>query len=67
MAEVAIEKRFEIEVRDLEYQRIDGVPLLGAPLPADQARKFRRLVSGRDRRAWRRLGVGRPAQQRAAR
>src|SRR5438309_10412134 len=28
MAEVAIEKRFEIEVRDLEYQRTDGVPLL---------------------------------------
>src|SRR5437868_12468110 len=28
MAEVAIEKRFEIEVRDLEYQRMDGVPLL---------------------------------------
>src|SRR5436853_544661 len=28
MAEVAIEKRFEIEVRDLEYQRVDGVPLL---------------------------------------
>src|SRR5438477_257609 len=29
MAEVAIEKRFEIEVRDLEYQRMDGLPLLG--------------------------------------
>ena len=28
MAEVAIEKRFEIEVRDLEYQRTHGVPLL---------------------------------------
>ena len=28
MAEVAIEKRFEIEVRELEYQRTDGVPLL---------------------------------------
>src|SRR5213078_311244 len=28
MAEVAIEKPFEIEVRDLEYQRTDGVPLL---------------------------------------
>src|SRR2546421_11900875 len=28
MAEVAIEKRFEIEVRDLEYQWTDGVPLL---------------------------------------
>src|SRR5438105_3542889 len=28
MAEVAIEKRFEIEVRDLEYQRLDGVTLL---------------------------------------
>src|SRR5256886_11659580 len=26
--EVAIEKRFEIEVRDLEYQRADGAPLL---------------------------------------
>src|SRR5437764_13685232 len=46
MAEVAIEKRFEIEVRDLEYQRVDGVPLLarlyrpvdpgnsGGPFPA---------------------------------
>ena len=28
MAEVGIEKRFEIEVRDLEYQRIGGTPLL---------------------------------------
>src|SRR5712672_3335963 len=28
MAEVAIEKRFEIEVRDPEYQRTDGMPLL---------------------------------------
>src|SRR4051795_4018789 len=26
--EVAIEKRFEIEGRDLEYQRADGAPLL---------------------------------------
>ena len=26
--EVAIGRRFEIEVRDLEYQRADGVPLL---------------------------------------
>jgi len=26
--EVAIEKRFEIEVRDLEYQRVGGAPLL---------------------------------------
>src|SRR5437762_8423188 len=46
MAEVAIEKRFEIEVRDLEYRRTDGVPLLarlyrpirpgnsGGPFPA---------------------------------
>jgi acetyl esterase/lipase len=46
MAEVAIEKRFEIEARDLEYQRVDGVSLLarlyrpvgpgnaGGPFPA---------------------------------
>ncbi|HEY4470552.1 MAG TPA: alpha/beta hydrolase [Stellaceae bacterium] len=29
MAEVAIEKRFDIEVRDLEYQHVDGTALLG--------------------------------------
>jgi len=46
MAEVAIAKRFEIEARDLEYQRANGVPLLarlyrpvgpessGGPFPA---------------------------------
>src|SRR5439155_10410813 len=40
--EVAIERRFEIEVRDLEYQQADGAPLLarlykpigGGPFPA---------------------------------
>src|SRR5437660_11911635 len=26
--EVAIERRFEVEVRDLEYQQADGAPLL---------------------------------------
>src|SRR5438874_1703700 len=36
--EVAIEKRFEIEVRDLEYQRADGAPLL--------ARLYRPIGSG---------------------
>jgi acetyl esterase len=36
--EVAIEKRFEIEVRDLEYQRVDGAPLL--------ARLYRPIGSG---------------------
>jgi acetyl esterase/lipase len=46
MAEVAIEKRFDIEVRDLEYQHVDGTALLarlyrpvgpgnsGGPFPA---------------------------------
>ena len=40
MAEVAVEKRFEIEVRDLEYQRMDGVPapaILVCPLKLDLA------------------------------
>jgi acetyl esterase len=36
--QVAIEKRFEIEVRDLEYQRADGAPL--------QARLYRPVGSG---------------------
>src|SRR5436305_3888258 len=36
--EVAIERRFEIEVRDLEYQRADGAPLL--------ARLYRPIGSG---------------------
>src|SRR2546430_11785352 len=36
--EVAVEKRFEIEVRDLEYQRADGAPL--------QARLYRPIGSG---------------------
>src|SRR5437588_712070 len=36
--EVAIEKRFEIEVRDLEYQRAHGAPLL--------ARLYRPIGSG---------------------
>jgi acetyl esterase/lipase len=42
MAEVAVKKRFEIELRDLEYRRVDGAPLLarlyrplgGGPCPA---------------------------------
>jgi len=38
MAEVAIEKRFEFEVRDLEYRRTDGTSLL--------ARLYRPLGSG---------------------
>ena len=38
MAEVAIEKRFDIEVRDLEYQHVDGTALL--------ARLYRPVGSG---------------------
>ena len=61
--EVAIPARFEVEVRDLEYQRHDGAALL--------ARLYRPIGAGpfpgAHRRAWRGLGVGRPAQQRAAR
>ena len=30
MAEVAIEKRFDVEVRDLEYQHAGGTPLLAS-------------------------------------
>src|SRR5215471_7995015 len=63
MAEVAIEKRFEFEVRDLEYRRTDGTSLL--------ARLYRPLGSGPfpsliDVHGGV-LGFRRSAQQRAAR
>src|SRR5947207_8051936 len=46
--EVAIEKRYEIEVRDLEYQRPDGAPLLARlyrPIsPANSTKPFPAVV-----------------------
>src|SRR3979411_2518500 len=46
MAEVAIEKRFEIEGRDLEYQRTDGGPPPGLPLAPRFSRPIRPGNSG---------------------
>ena len=48
MTEVAIEKRFEIEMRDLEYQRVDGTSLLARlyrPIgPVNSAKRFPALI-----------------------